>query len=320
MRVLLAVDSSGASQYVIAEAVARPWSSDTIFCVQSVLDVLDYEAMPALAEVEELKHEARSLVMGATCELSRTGHEVVSEIEMGIPKKAIPQYAEQWGADLIMVGFHRSGAVTRFLLGSVAQGVLRAAPCAVEIVRPGPRGRPPSSPGMKILVGSDGWNCSEKAIRSVASRPWPAETTFKVISVREPVVPESASAISFAPLYPVDLMDELLARESSRANNALTGARQILSSANLNLCDSTVLFGDPRNILLDEAKSWGADLVVLGSNGRHGLDRVFLGSVSESVAMHAHCSVEVIRDVRREQANDEPTNSIEFSSSCSSLP
>jgi nucleotide-binding universal stress UspA family protein len=313
MRVLLAVDSSGASQYVIAEAVSRPWPSGTVFCVQSVLDVLDYEAKPALAEVEELKHEAKSLVMGATGELSRAGHEVVSEIEMGIPKEAITQYAEQWRADLIMVGFHRSGAVSRFLLGSVARSVLRAAPCGVEIVRPGPRGRPPSSAGMKILVGTDGFDCSEKAVRSVADRPWPAETTVKVISVREPVVPESASAISFAPLYPVDLMEEVLAREGSRADNALSCARQILSSANLKLCDSVVLFGDPRDILLDEAKSWGADLVVLGSNGRHGLDRLFLGSVSESVAMHAHCSVEVIRGLTGERAAEKTTNSIEFS-------
>jgi nucleotide-binding universal stress UspA family protein len=36
-------------------------------------------------------------------------------------------------------------------------------------------------------------------------------------------------------------------------------------------------------------------LLVVGSHGLHGLDRVLLGSVSEAVAMHAHCSVEVIR-------------------------
>jgi nucleotide-binding universal stress UspA family protein len=53
--------------------------------------------------------------------------------------------------------------------------------------------------------------------------------------------------------------------------------------------------GEPRAFILDEAKAWGADLIVLGSHGRHGLDRLLMGSVSESVALYAHCSVEVVR-------------------------
>jgi len=296
MKVLVAVDSSGASQYVIAEAVARPWPTGTVLCVQCVLDMWILDEMPEL--IEDAKREAKLLVTAATSELSRSGHEVTSEIQAGIPKKAIPEYAREWGADLIMVGSRRSSALTRFLLGSVAQAVLRTAPCSVEIVRPSPRGFTASSRGMKILVGTDGSNCSEKATSAVANRPWPTETLVKVISVREPVLlPETGITTSLDPLYPADLRDEMLGRERRRAEDALTSARQILSSAGLRLCDSTeTLLGEPRAVLLDEAKSWPADLIVLGSHGRHGFDRVLLGSVSESVAMHAHCSVEVIRE------------------------
>jgi nucleotide-binding universal stress UspA family protein len=53
--------------------------------------------------------------------------------------------------------------------------------------------------------------------------------------------------------------------------------------------------GEPRGVILDTAKTWGADLIVLGSHGRRGLDRLLLCSVSEAVAIHARCSVEVIR-------------------------
>jgi len=47
--------------------------------------------------------------------------------------------------------------------------------------------------------------------------------------------------------------------------------------------------------ILGMADSWGANLIVLGSHGRRGFDRYVMGSVSEAVALHAHCSVEVVR-------------------------
>lgn len=291
MRVLVAIDFSAASQYVIAEAASRPWPSGTVLCVQNVVDIWNWEGPPEL--IEDAKSQAKSLVTAAASELTRSGQEVISEVEAGFPKKAIPEYAKEWGADLIMVGSHRSNALSRFLLGSVAQAVLRTAPCSVEIVRPSARGAPGSSRGMKILVGTDGSDCSEKAIQSVANRPWPAETEVQVISVREPLFPAGEMPMAFDPA----LTQEVLDRERCRAEDALKTARQALSSAGLKLYDSAEpLFGDPRNILLDQAKFWGADLIIVGSHGRHGLDRVLLGSVSEAVAMHAHCSVEVIRD------------------------
>jgi len=296
MKVLVAIDSSGASQYVIAEAASRPWPSGTVLCVQSVVDMWIYTTRPEL--IEDAKKDTMLLVTASTDELRRSGHEVISEIQAGVPKKAIVEQAGEWGADLIMIGFHRSNALTRFLLGGVAHAVLRTAPCSVEIVRPSPRGLPSSSRGMKIVVGTDGSNCSQRAVCAIATRPWPAETLVKVISVREPFVPATEMTV-----YPPDLMEEIADRERRRAEDALASARQMLSSAGVQLCDSSAtLLGDPRNILLDEAKSWGADLVVLGSHGFRGVDRLLVGSVSESVAMHAHCSVEVIRDSTKASA------------------
>ena len=292
MKVLVAIDDSGASQYVIAEAAARPWPAGTVLCVQCVVDMWTYAESPEL--VEEAKTQAKSLVTAATCELSRSGYEVVSEIQAGVPKRAIVEYANDWGADLIMVGHRRSKPVIRFLLGSVSRAVLRTATCSVEIVRPGPRGSTASSPGMKILLGTDGSECSQKAICAVANRPWPAKTVLRVISVREPLATEMYA--SYETVYSPDLVEEIVERERRRAEDALKSARQTLSSAGVTLCDSSeTLLGDPRSVLLDEAKSWGADLVVVGSHGLHGFDRVLMGSVSEAVAMHAHCSVEVVR-------------------------
>jgi nucleotide-binding universal stress UspA family protein len=53
----------------------------------------------------------------------------------------------------------------------------------------------------------------------------------------------------------------------------------------------------PKELILQDADEWGADLIVCGSHGRRGLSRFLLGSVSEAIATHAKCSVEIIRQV-----------------------
>jgi nucleotide-binding universal stress UspA family protein len=53
--------------------------------------------------------------------------------------------------------------------------------------------------------------------------------------------------------------------------------------------------GDPKSQILDVAKEWKADMIVVGSHGRTGLNRFLMGSVSQGVVNHAHCSVEVVR-------------------------
>jgi len=53
--------------------------------------------------------------------------------------------------------------------------------------------------------------------------------------------------------------------------------------------------GDAKSRILDVAEEWHADLIVLGSHGRRGLNRFLMGSVSDAVARHACCSVEIVR-------------------------
>ena len=73
-------------------------------------------------------------------------------------------------------------------------------------------------------------------------------------------------------------------------------ARKILVSAGQKPLESQPgSVGNARVLILDLAKEWAADLIVVGSHGRRGLDRLIMGSVSESVALYAHCSVEVVR-------------------------
>jgi nucleotide-binding universal stress UspA family protein len=220
-----------------------------------------WEGLPTLTE--GAKDTARALVETTAEQLDRPGLEVFSDIQLGYPKKAIPEFAREWKADLIMVGSRGLGAVSRFFLGSVAQGVLRAAPCSVEIVRSTSPDSPASSHAMKILLATDGSECSEIAVRSVANRPWPAGSEFKIVSGRELLTLENAtSASSPCPIYPESLLNEILEDARKRADKAIAQARHVLTSKGLKVCDGPgTPVGDAREILLDEARAWGVDLI-----------------------------------------------------------
>ena len=295
MKVLIAIDCSPASERVLDEAAARPWPEGTIFTVVNVVDFQRFARFPVL--IEDAKREADRLVKAGTEKLARSGHNALSEVITGFPRRAISQYANEWHADLIMAGSHGHSAVGRFLLGSVAQGILRTAPCSIEIVRFASGGPAPSSHPMKILLATDGSDCSMEALQSVAKRPWPDGTVIRVLSVEELIVLDGQVAgYPLSSVYPQSLLEELTTQARDRASSAVKSAREILQRARMKVLDDQAIeLGEPRAVTLDTAKTWGADLIVLGSHGRRGVDRFLLGSVSEAVAIHAHCSVEIIR-------------------------
>lgn len=295
MRILIAIDSSRASQCVLEEAATRPWPANTLFTIVNVVDLYRFAHLPAI--VDDARREATTLLREATDKLSRAGLKANSEVLLGFPRNEIAEYAKKWQANLVMVGSHGQGAIARFLLGSVAQGVLRTAPCSVEIVRQTASEPPASSHAMKILLATDGSDFSTAAAKSIADRQWPAGSQIRVLSIAElPIFENPMGASSLSAIYPATLLEELMECARNRAEDAVEDARKILLSGNLKVLDSKPApVGDARILLLDLAKEWNADLIVLGSHGRRGMDRILMGSVSESVAIHAHCSVDVIR-------------------------
>ena len=295
MRILIAIDSSRASQCVLEEAATRPWPANTLFIIVNVVDLFRFGHLPAI--VDDARREATTLLRQATDKLSRAGLKANSEVLLGSPRNEIAEYAKKWQANLVMVGSHGQGAIARFLLGSVAQGVLRTAPCSVEIVRQTGSEPPASFYAMKILLATDGSDFSTAAAKSIADRQWPAGSQIRVLSIAElPVFENPIGASSLSAIYPATLLEDLMESAGKHAEDAVESARKILLSGNLKVLDSKPApVGDARILLLDLAKEWNADLIVLGFHCARGMDRILMGSVSESVAIHAHCSVDVIR-------------------------
>lgn len=297
MRVLIGIDASTASQHVLEEVINRPWPEETDFTVLHVADVYGLTRTSSL--VHELHRQGLVLVQTAAEKLCQAGRLSKAEVLFGTPRREIAEYAKKWDADLVMVGSHGQGALARLLLGSVAHGVLRTAPCSAEIVRPrASNGSSSSARAIKVLVATDGSNFSIAALDSVASRPWPEGSEVKLISVEElpALLPNQMTASSLSAMYPASLLEELLQCARTHAKEAIENASIVLRRSSLRLVNgSSTPLGDPRLAILEAAREWRADLIVLGSHGRRGLDRLLLGSVAENIALHAHCSVEVIR-------------------------
>jgi nucleotide-binding universal stress UspA family protein len=146
---------------------------------------------------------------------------------------------------------------------------------------------------MKILLAMDGSEYSRLAADSVAGRPWPAGSVVKVISAIEPPYFPTTENWSLPESYYAEI--ETAGREQARsAIQTATDALRASRVAQLEIV-TEAKDGHAKDVILDEAKTWGADLIVLGSHGYRGLQRFLLGSVSHAVAAHAPCSVEIVR-------------------------
>ncbi len=291
MKILLALDLSAGSQVAVDEVAMRPWPAATVV---HVVGVTDTEKLPFAPDVvEEILARTHATVNAALELLKSAGLSAVPRVVSGDPRTLIIEHAQEIGADLVVVGAHSSLGVAGFLLGSVSKTVLRMAHCSVEVARH--THRKPGEKGMRVLLAVDESDYSTLAASTIAARPWPAGTEVRVISAVE-LAPSFLQSAFEPPFVDTKGMEELREQAIERAQTCITEARKVLSDAGLQTSEYlSVLLEDPKKAILDEAKEWSAELIVVGSHGRRGLQRFMLGSVSEAVAMHASCTVEIVR-------------------------
>ena len=142
---------------------------------------------------------------------------------------------------------------------------------------------------MNILLAIDGSSASDNAIEEVRVRPWPSPTTVRILSVVQPYTPPATEVVLAAAT-----IDDIRQRQAAEAGRHTRAAGERLAAPGVTV-ETAVREGDPRTVIVDDADEWGADLIIVGSHGRTGLKRLVLGSVAQSVAAHAHCSVEIVR-------------------------
>jgi nucleotide-binding universal stress UspA family protein len=164
----------------------------------------------------------------------------------------------------------------------------------------------PSPRAVRILLAIDGSPCSDRAVAGVGMRPWPAGSQVEVLSVvhtRMPAVPDPELMIVAAHV-------DAVAADRERAPIRVRRAAEGLADAPGLAVTSKIVEGDPADAILDEAEHWRADLIVVGSHGFGSVKRRLLGSVSQTVALHAPCSVEIVRCAREDAPREGNVSSL----------
>jgi nucleotide-binding universal stress UspA family protein len=141
---------------------------------------------------------------------------------------------------------------------------------------------------LKILLAIDDSKFSQAATEVVATQAKPQGTEVRVLHVIEPI-----------PIYPDGQAwgyggSEFTAGQRKEAEELVARAAQRMREAGFQVT-TAIEAGNPKVVIIDSAAEWAADLIILGSHGRKGLDRFLIGSVSEAVARHARCSVQIVR-------------------------
>jgi nucleotide-binding universal stress UspA family protein len=292
MKVLLAVDSIITLDILINEMSARSWPRGTEARVLSIVEDGDVplktwrdEGYGVSAIQREMNRRGEQISALAVRRLQQIGIPSRVVIMRGNPEFLISFAARSWPADLIMMRAHNRKDFRRRLLGSVAKSVIESAPCSVEVVR---TRETAASGGFRVLLATDGSAASMAASQAIAETSWPEDTEVRVVSAVNPMV------------YSLEELGLIGGTGTDEAHRAIGNAVHVLSAAPLKI-SAEVIAGRAARQIIERAKHWEADLIVLGTNEPRGLRRLLFGSTSAAVANRAHCSVRVIRgnDVSR---------------------
>ncbi len=291
-RVFVATDLSDSADEAIRQAdiYARASGGKLVAC-HVLPEALRYEPLftdragEAMADVSVIEGSLGDAVATRVAELTgraRADFEVVCG--HGPAGAGIVSEAEAAGADLVVVGSRGATGLERFLLGSVAERVVRYSHAPVLVAR--------ASPQTEAVVAATDFSAPSREafeVASVVAGWWPSRVTLlHAIDAAPPAAVSIAMPLgaTWVPV-PQEEMAALRSGASKMLDDELK--RRGLEGS------SRVVEGRPAHAIVEAARELAARLVIVGTRGRTGLARLTLGSVAEAVVRDAPCSVLVIR-------------------------
>lgn len=270
-RILAGTDGSERSLEAVARASSIAAAAGATFDVAFVIDTHH-------AHRSDIEDEAEGALRRAADTAREHGVEATTSVIAGDPGEALLQEAVEDGADLVAVGPDAGLIGGAIRVGRVAAVVLRDAPMSVLLGREAGEGFP-----RRIRCGVDG---SEGSTATAAVAAGLAEATGAELRLQH-VVPVFRGDNAEWTIGPDDEVPPELAPAVAAVRDL--GVDPVVEMA----------MGRPEHAMVETARRDDVDLLVVGHRGMSGVARVLLGSVSEHVARHAHCSVLVARVVTR---------------------
>lgn len=273
MKILLAIDYSHCSKDAIDSLRDLVCARDTELHILHVAEPDPSGNPPEIKDLRDAKRFVKNTV--ATLSKNYPHCRMSDEVVVGTPARKILETAEEFGAELIVMGTHGRNRMSRLMLGSVSREVMLHAKCGVRLAK-----KPATSSKISynVLVATNDSFESDFAFDQILTSAWPANTVFHCITV----VDGSGT--------PADCQRRQL----------LAGSWLKCCAVRLNIkftplaVTSEILIGEPRKAIVERARQWPADLIILGSRAQTALGRMVRGSTSEAVSVNAPCSVEVM--------------------------
>jgi nucleotide-binding universal stress UspA family protein len=295
MRILFGTDGSAHAAVARDLLASLRWpAGSTIRAVSAVAPQHVVYGAPLAAgfatEMEALESEhvaqAETILEEAVRGIPQGSWKVERAVLRGRTGTCLVEDASGFGADVIVLGSRGHGPILSMLLGSVSAEVVDHAPCPVLVAR---RARM-----TRVVLAHDGSEHALEAERLLTSWPVFADTAIEVFSVAQHTGPWQLplSTALYAPSVPdyFEPYRELVAEHAKIAEDAVGR----LTRAGLRAAP-VVAEGDPAAAILRAVDERQADLVLLATHGRTGLERLLLGSVARNVMLHSPVSVLIVR-------------------------
>lgn len=249
--------------------------------------------MPAIAHEfsipepawETVRDAAQQEVDRLAAGLLERGLKVSREVSDRDTVDAIGAAVEKHGAGLIVMGTHGHRGVEHFLLGSVAERVIRTS--AVPVMAVKENTDVAGTPIRKIMLATDFSEPSHQA-RDFAVEL--AKATDAPIELFHSVAVPTQFFASYDVAPPGDLLDDIRDSAASR----LSESAKAIAARGVQV-ETRLVEGPASEAISDAATKTAADVIVMGTRGNSGLRHVLLGSVAERTLRRAPCSVIAVR-------------------------
>lgn len=290
---LVPLDGSKFAEQAIplALSIARK-SKATLRLVQIHVPYVYVDSMVTLdapLDRELRAREARYLESVGNRVRQESGLTVQTAIIDGAIADVLSSDARNAKVDLIVMTTHGRGPLSRFWLGSVADQLVRSAPVPVLLVRPQetPAGRAEPSVLEHLLIPLDGSPLAEQILEPARELACLTQAEITLLRVIRPLdaVDESPADKILAGMSEkmIRQLHELHEQVRREAEDYLKRLAEQLRSRGAKVRTSVVTEERVAETILSQARANSQDVIALSTHARHGLARLFLGSVADKV-------------------------------------